>query len=158
MSGCRDMIVTSLEWVAIMSKSQAGFTLIELIAVIVIIGILAAAALPKFVDLSSDARQAKVNAALGAMKSAAAMTHGKFLIDPNTNPQVFEGVSVTFVNGYPSAGSIAAVAGLEASDFTISVSGSTATVSVMANCLATYTEASSTILPPAYGTDFSGCP
>ena len=139
-----------------MNKNQSGFTLIELIAVIVILGILAATALPKFVDLTRDARIAKVEAAIGSLKSAAAMTHGKYLVNPVT-PQVFEGVSVAFVNGYPSAASIATVAGLEAADFPSAVAGTAMTYTEVTNCSATYTEAATAILPPTYTMVITGC-
>lgn len=62
--------------VKIRSK-QAGFTLIELVVVIVILGIMAATALPKFVDMSSDARIAKMQAAAGSIKAAAAMAYAQ---------------------------------------------------------------------------------
>ena len=55
--------------ISILTKTQQGFTLIELVIVIVILGILAAVALPKFVDLKTDARQATVTGWAGAIGS-----------------------------------------------------------------------------------------
>jgi len=58
-----------------MKTRQSGFTLIELVMVIVLIGVLAAIAIPKFVDLSSDAKQAAVEGVSGALSSAAAINY-----------------------------------------------------------------------------------
>ena len=59
-----------------MRKVQAGFTLIELVVVIVILGILAAVALPKFIDLTGDASKAAVQGVAGAISSASAINYG----------------------------------------------------------------------------------
>ena len=60
-----------------MVRNQKGFTIIELVVVIVILGILAAVAFPKFQDLSGDAKQAVVNGAKAALVSAAVITYAK---------------------------------------------------------------------------------
>lgn len=58
-----------------MGRKQAGFTLIELIAVMVILGILAATAVPRFVNLQDEAAVAAVRSVAGSIESGAALNH-----------------------------------------------------------------------------------
>ncbi|MFM2119379.1 MAG: hypothetical protein RL722_847 [Pseudomonadota bacterium] len=58
------------------ASAQQGFTMIELIVVIVILGVLAATALPKFIDMRSDAEQASVNGVAGAAAAAMNINYG----------------------------------------------------------------------------------
>jgi len=92
-------------WSAQAACRQRGFTLIELIIVIIILAILAATALPRFTSLQVQARVAKLNGALGAIKGAASLAHAACLASTPqcTATLLMEGVNVTMVNAYPTA-------------------------------------------------------
>jgi MSHA pilin protein MshA len=106
-------------------NKQKGFTLIELVVVIVILGILAVTAAPKFIDLTSDAKASVVEAVKGSINSAADMAHAKALVASETgeNGSISVGTStIDLAYGWPTDASIKDLLVLE--DMT-QVSGST---------------------------------
>lgn len=91
-----------------MRRNNGGFTLIELIVVIVILGILAVTAAPKFIDLQSDARLATLNGMKAAINSAVSLTYGKSLVagkekDASGSKVWINGEEVDVCYGYPCA-------------------------------------------------------
>lgn len=128
-----------------MKKQQSGFTLIELVMVIVILGILAAFALPKFADLSGDAELAAARGGLGAVKSAAGIAHAAFLAGGSADPTI-EGTVYGMENGYPSSADIGVLANLDG--FSLADASPTATITLNgSDCAFTYTQAVANAAP-----------
>jgi len=88
-----------------MKRQQAGFTLIELVIVIIILGLLAAAAVPRFANLSQQARIAAVNGVAGGAISAASVVRAQFLATGATlSPISVDGQNVIVTTGAVSPG------------------------------------------------------
>jgi MSHA pilin protein MshA len=89
-------------------NKQNGFTLVELVAVIVLLGSLAVAALPRFIDLRGDARASTLEAIVGSTRSAAVQVYAKSLIQNQIVPAqtVVDGpLTIATEFGYPTANS-----------------------------------------------------
>jgi MSHA pilin protein MshA len=130
---------------------QKGFTLIELVVVITILGILAAFAIPRFASLDSSARVSAITALAGSLRSASALAHAEYLAAGTTPSSVtMEGQTITLANGYPDATGMP-LAIQDLSGFTGTATSTTLTYTkngapTPANCSVVYT------LSPAVGT------
>jgi len=142
-----------------MRKSQSGFTLIELVIVIVILGLLTAVALPRFTNLQTEARIAKMNAALGSIRAGAMTAHAVQMAQQGAAAAsvTLEGVAIPMSIGYPTAttASIGEAAGITSNpDYTVTVSdGNTYTVTPdlsHPNCAITYTVPTAAGLAPTF--------
>ncbi len=98
-----------------MNKAQKGFTLIELVVVITILGILAAFAFPRFAGLEVEARIAATEGLGGGIRGASALAHSLSLVQglAGTADVTMEGVAITMVDGYPDATATGIIAAMQ---------------------------------------------
>lgn len=143
------------------SMKHGGFTLVELVVVIAILGILAAFAIPRFASLEREARSAATQGLTGSVRSAAAMAHGLFLAT-GTTPVTMEGNPIDIINGYPDANDIAATLA-DSTGFAVSTAAGPPVVTTFAKtgasgtCEMTYSDAPAAGNPPVIAVDVSGC-
>lgn len=90
-------------------RKQEGFTLIELVIVIVILGILAATALPRFINVTDDAYQAAVAGTSGGVSSGVALAHALWMAKGQPSTVAMEGANVAMnTSGWPTGGTASA--------------------------------------------------
>ncbi|EKO3610539.1 type II secretion system protein [Vibrio metschnikovii] len=144
-------------------KKQGGFTLIELVVVIVILGILAVTAAPRFLNLQDDARKASLQGLKGAIDGATGIVYGKAAVQGKETESDDEVDGIKTAYGYPTAtaaGIGEAVVGLK-SDWEAKVSGSDFVITfkdkdvASAKCYVTYRQATGTAVSEAASTELT---
>ena len=131
------------------TRAQQGFTLIELIVVIVILGILAATALPRFINVTTDARLAALDGLVGALNSATGLVQARYMATGNmaaTSATMADGTVVDVVAGAANGQPNATATGIERAlksftGFTVAHAAGVSTFTMAPNCTVTYTQA-----------------
>ena len=146
-------------------RIQGGFSLIELVVVITILGILAAFAVPRFTSLEGQARLASTQALAGSVRSGAALAHALWLSqgDAASTSVTMEGEPITMAFGYPDAAAIEGTL-VEYAGFDLTSAGGAAVFTKksqsgesISNCFVTYTPPAAANEAPRIVATTGGC-